>query len=292
VYTNILLAYGAAASSDETVRVVTEEIEEILRDDPGYFGATADKSADIAAGKAGHDILASAYGSAACGRAVLGDGEASARWLREAREHRWKDLALCSNLVCFQNMRADPYLKPLVAEIAEAEVARLEAGLKGKKSKDTNALFTVALTLHNGGHLDAAERYYRRVLAQSPKHPDALNNLGNIHGTRGNYAAAIESYDAALAVVPEHPLFHACRAWALARAERYAEAVEASTRSIELDPNQASGYFPRGAAWLGLGDRGKAAEDFRCGVALNPGWRASEKDDPWFGDLVAIIEAG
>ena len=86
------------------------------------------------------------------------------------------------------------------------------------------------------------------------------------------------------------PLLHVSRV-ALARAERFREAVEASTYSIELDPNQASG-IPRGAAWLRLGERAKAADDFRRGASLNPGWRASEKDDPWFGELVAILEAG
>jgi hypothetical protein len=38
LYTNILLVYGTARR-DDTVRVVTEELEEILRDDPSYFAS-------------------------------------------------------------------------------------------------------------------------------------------------------------------------------------------------------------------------------------------------------------
>src|SRR5262249_55925313 len=168
LYTNILLAYGTAAICDDTVRRVTEELEEILRDDPAYFGFSGNKAADLLDGKAGYDILGSAYGSAACGRAVMGDGEASAVWLRHAKEQAWSDIALCSNLVCFQNMRGDPHLAPVVAEIARAEVARLEAGLRGKDAKNAYAVFSLALTLHNGGFLDDAERYYRRVLELQP----------------------------------------------------------------------------------------------------------------------------
>src|SRR5262249_2156251 len=151
----------------------------------------------------------------------------------------------------------------------------LEAGLRGKDAKNAYAVFSLALTLHNGGFLDDAERYYRRVLELQPRHADALNNLGNIYGTRGDIPRAIEHYDAGLGVQPEHPLFHACRAWALARGTRYREALAAATRSIEIDPDQAAGYFPRGAAWLGLGERSKAGDDFRRGASLNPGWRAS-----------------
>jgi tetratricopeptide (TPR) repeat protein len=280
LYTNILLAYGATATCDETCRMLTEELEQILDEDPAYFGAS---------GNAHRDILASAYGSAACGRCVMGDGERSARWLEKAREHTWAELALCANLICFQHLKDDPHLKPVITAISRAEVARVEASLKGSH-KDVGALFTLALTLHNGGFLDDAERYYKQVLALRAQHADSLNNLGNIYGTRGDIDAAIESYDRAIAVQPLQPIYHACKAWALARGQRYAECIEVGERAVKLAPDQAGGYFARGAGYLGLGDRANAAKDFKRGAKLNAGWRGSEKDDPWFSDMVSLIE--
>jgi hypothetical protein len=61
----------------------------------------------------------SAYGSAACGRAVL--RRRGLALARAAKDHEWHDIALCSNLVCFQNMRADPHVAPVVAEIARVK---------------------------------------------------------------------------------------------------------------------------------------------------------------------------
>lgn len=279
LYTNILLAYGSTATCDDACRTLTLELEQLLDENPAYFGAS---------GNAHRNILPSAYGSAACGRCVMGDSERAAAWLEKAREHEWDELALCANMICFQHMKDDPHLKPVVAAIGRAEVARLEKNLKGSH-KDAGALFTLALTLHNGGFLDDAERYYKKVLALRPKHADSLNNLGNIYGTRGDIAAAIASYDQAIAVQPMQPVFHACKAWALARGQRWAECVEAGHVAVKLAPNQASGYFSRGAGYLGLGDRANAASDFQRGAALNPGWRGSEKDDPWFSDMVVLI---
>ncbi|HEY5938004.1 MAG TPA: tetratricopeptide repeat protein [Kofleriaceae bacterium] len=279
LYTNILLAYGSTATCDDACRTLTLELEQLLDENPAYFGAS---------GNAHRNILPSAYGSAACGRCVMGDGERAAAWLEKAREGEWDELALCANMVCFQHMKDDPHLSPVITAIGRAEVARLEKNLKGSH-KDVGALFTLALTLHNGGFLDDAERYYTKVLALRPKHADSLNNVGNIHGTRGNIDAAIASYDQAIAVQPMQPLFHACKAWALARGQRWAECVEAGHVAVKLAPNQASGYFSRGAGYLGLGDRANAAEDWKRGAALNPGWRGSEKDDPWFSDMVVLI---
>ncbi|MEJ7597519.1 MAG: tetratricopeptide repeat protein [Kofleriaceae bacterium] len=280
MYTNLLLAYGATAVCDDVCRLIVGELEQLLADDPAYFGA---------GGNARRDILASAFGSAACGRCVMGDGERAAHWLGKARDHAWSDLAIGANLVCFQHLKDDPHLRPLLDDLRRAEVTRLEAGLKGRARNDVNALFALALTLHNGGFLDDAERYYMMVLALRPKHADSLNNVGNIHGARGHIDEAVASYDRAIEVSPDNPLFHACKAWALARGQRWRDCVSVGDRAVALAPDQATGYFARGAGHLGLGDRAQAARDFRAGVARNPGWRGSEKDDPWFSEIVALV---
>ena len=56
----------------------------------------------------------------------MGDGERAAAWLEKAREGEWDELALCANMVCFQHMKDDPHLKPVITAIGRAEVARLE----------------------------------------------------------------------------------------------------------------------------------------------------------------------
>ena len=64
-----------------------------------------------------------------------------------------------------------------------------------------------ALRHHQRGELDAAESIYRQILAQSPRHPDALHLLGCVELARGHRDRAIPLMERAVAVAPRIPLY-------------------------------------------------------------------------------------
>jgi protein O-GlcNAc transferase len=49
----------------------------------------------------------------------------------------------------------------------------------------------IALTLHQVGDLDRAERIYRHILAMDPRHADSLHLLGMIEYQRGRPKSTI-----------------------------------------------------------------------------------------------------
>lgn len=61
---------------------------------------------------------------------------------------------------------------------------------------------------HEAGDLDAAERIYRRILAEHPEHADSLHLLGLIAHQRGRQSTAIELIGAAIARQPGQAHYH------------------------------------------------------------------------------------
>lgn len=65
----------------------------------------------------------------------------------------------------------------------------------------------------------------------------AWNNLGYAQDELGNYGAALEAYEAALAENPEHLGVLNNKAIALENLQRYAEALAVYNQALEIDPN-------------------------------------------------------
>jgi Flp pilus assembly protein TadD len=59
------------------------------------------------------------------------------------------------------------------------------------------------IAAHTAGRLQEAEAGYRDILRSEPRHFLALNNLGMIALVSGQYKAAVELVDAALAIAPD-----------------------------------------------------------------------------------------
>ena len=75
--------------------------------------------------------------------------------------------------------------------------------------------------------------------------------------------AAIDFSDRALQQIPDSASLWSVRADALARAERYPEAIEAMDRVLSLDPAYANAQLRRGMFKLREGDEAGAVSDFR-----------------------------
>jgi len=133
----------------------------------------------------------------------------------------------------------------------------------------------------------AAEALATRALVHDPDHVDARLVRGLARLTRDRVAEAEVDLRAAAERDPRDHRAWAYLAQAHVSAGRLREAVEAATRSLELEPS-ADAYSQRALAHVGLGDRAAALDDFEVAIDLAPEWdmlyanRATARFD--FGD--------
>lgn len=130
------------------------------------------------------------------------------------------------------------------------------------------ALCTEALDLDN---LDRRDRAGTRI------------NRGTLQLKLKAYGAALSDCDAAVALLPELGEAHLNRAAALIGLRRYAEAVTAATRAIDLkttEPEKA--YFNRATARELTGDVQGAYEDYTQAAEIAPGWEAPRAEQKRF----------
>ena len=84
----------------------------------------------------------------------------------------------------------------------------------------------------------------------------------------GDQMGAVEAYSKVLEMNPEDaPAFHS-RGAAYYRMGSYWQAVKDFTRAIELNPKSAPAYSNRGAAWYKLGDHRQAIADLKIAAGL------------------------
>ena len=82
-----------------------------------------------------------------------------------------------------------------------------------------------------------------------PHHAIALANRGSAWGEKGEYAKAIEDYDAALAADPKNIRLHVNRGHAFAESGDMDRAIDDYTEALSLDPRNAEAYARRAAAF-------------------------------------------
>ncbi len=136
-------------------------------------------------------------------------------------------------------------------------------------SKTTNprqrvdALFQEAVALHQNGALELAEDGYREVLAQRPKHFDAMQLLGTIALQSGRLAEGIDLLTRAVAIDPRHAALHSNLAFAFNALRRFDEALASAEQALALQPDFADALNNRGNALAGLERSARRAGLFR-----------------------------
>lgn len=161
-----------------------------------------------------------------------------------------------------------------------------------------------AVSLHQQGRLDEAERAYREILRQDPDNFDASHllgaiflqkgdaagairqiglamqinpeistahlNLGNAQRVMGQNQAAIESYDRAIALEPQLADAFLQKGIALRALSRLDEALANYDRAIELQPQSAETFFSRGILLGNMGRHQEAVDSLDKALSLHP----------------------
>jgi serine/threonine protein kinase/tetratricopeptide (TPR) repeat protein len=154
-------------------------------------------------------------------------------------------------------------------------------------------LYRLRARLHLERHeptlaLSNFDRAIQNEKADSPYQVDDHIERGRLLLVGGNYAEALASFDAALALHKDHSLGQRLRAETLFRLGRFEEVIKAFDRYLETGKPLESVYRGRGLARAELGQYPGAIEDFTKAIELHPtsavqayrGWMYQAVDAP------------
>ena len=136
-------------------------------------------------------------------------------------------------------------------------------------SADVERIFTEALSHHQEGRIQEAERRYQQVLAKDPRHADSLHLLGVIASQSGRHDLAIDLISKAVGVNAMVDAYHANLGLAFQELRRLDEAIASYQRALGL-----KSVFPEvlynnlGNALRGQGRLDEAVANLRQAIAL------------------------
>lgn len=116
------------------------------------------------------------------------------------------------------------------------------------------------------GDTAEAERLWRQALAEDPRNPVALWDLGLAMLEQQRYQEALSYLDRAITVGPRYALPHAYRGRVYATLGRNAEAEAELRRAVEIDPQQLIARNALGKFYLATGRVAEAETQFRASV--------------------------
>ena len=148
-------------------------------------------------------------------------------------------------------------------------MTRLETDA-GSQRNDVAALFDQAVALFQGGRLAQAKRIARRILADQPKHAQALHLLGVALSQQGNHNEGLQFVDAAVQIEGQSPSIYNSRGNVLAALQRFEEAVTSYDKAIALKSDFPDAFCNRGAALQELKRFDQALASFDKAIALKP----------------------
>ena len=153
----------------------------------------------------------------------------------------------------------------------------------GKRSADEK--LASALSVHQSGDLDAAERLYRQIIADDPLQGVALHHLGLIVQQRGGFDEAINLLERASASTPKDITVWTNLGNLYQESARSEDAVRAYRQAIVVAPNHVNALYNLGWLLIDTGDSVGAEQCFRDLVRIE-----SEDAHVWHG-LGITLEA-
>jgi tetratricopeptide (TPR) repeat protein len=164
-----------------------------------------------------------------------------------------------------------------------------------EKKRRRNALLYLALpllaglalsfwTAHQAQQLRSLQRQIDDVRTQLKRSRAASEyiriGIDNYHARK--YADAVAAYDRAIELDPMNPVIFDLKGYSLLRNGEYQKAVETLKRSIEIDPTYIWGHYNLSLTYWAAGDRSKAVEEVKKILELNPSFRDVIRSDGQF----------
>jgi tetratricopeptide (TPR) repeat protein len=130
-----------------------------------------------------------------------------------------------------------------------------------------------AIALHDAGKLDAAAKIYATLMAKEKDNHDAAYGLGTVLIQQGRVDDGLPLLDQARRACPVVPEYAFNHAWALARLDRIAEAVNGFMRAAELAADDIPMLVEICSRLMALDYLNEAVEILRAASRRTPGSR-------------------
>lgn len=127
-----------------------------------------------------------------------------------------------------------------------------------------------AVEHHRAGRLSEAEKIYRKILAQQPRHAYALHMLGRLAHQTGHPEPAIELVRQAIAAKPDELEYFNTLAVILLGQRRFEEGAETLRKAIAIKPDWAEGHSNLAVALINLMRFAEATNALREAVRIRP----------------------
>jgi tetratricopeptide (TPR) repeat protein len=141
-----------------------------------------------------------------------------------------------------------------------------------------DALIRRALSLHQSGQADSAERDYRAVLELEPGNAIATHYMGLIAWDRGDRERAELQMRAGIAADASVPDFHNNLGLLLRDTRRLDEAIASFHRALEVDPSWFEAYSNLGLTLEAAGRWDEALAAYREALAREPRFAAAQQN--------------
>jgi lipoprotein NlpI len=153
--------------------------------------------------------------------------------------------------------------------------ASAPAAIPDPTPDDANAFHSRGIDYRTKGENDRAIENYNEAIRLNPNHVGALIARGAAYRSKGDYDLAIADYDAAIRLDPRsHEAFNN-RGNAYRIKGNYDRAIQDFNEAIRLNPNYAPAFTNRGVAYRDKGDYDRAIQDQDKAVRLNPSFLAA-----------------
>src|SRR3989475_745850 len=138
--------------------------------------------------------------------------------------------------------------------------------------------FSLGLALVRQGKLVEAVEHYEQALKITPDHVDARTNVGIALARQGKLAEAIEQYHRALQIKPDHADAHTNWGAALAQQGKLDEAIEHYRQALQIRPESADAHNHWGLALARQGKLVEAMKHYQQAVELRPSFTEAQSN--------------
>jgi len=155
---------------------------------------------------------------------------------------------------------------------------RLGAAAPSAQPPGIDALVQSALTLHQRGKIDEAERLYREILLREPGNAIATHYLGMVAWHRGDLAQGERMMRESIATDRAIPDFHNNLGLLLRDTRRPDEAIACFRRTLEVDPGWIEAFNNLGLTLEAVGRSDEAISAFREAITREPRFAAAHQN--------------